>query len=87
MPSSPLPPGSSGSAGSVGERLGERGGREHARGPYLDLLDGGRRDALFDVSVHRVAEALPQEAQQQLLDALLAALQAPLFKDLLSGGS
>src|SRR5262245_9950575 len=72
--------------GSAGDHFSERGGREHARGPCFDLLDGGRRNALFDVSVHRFAEALPQEAQQQLLDALLAALLAPLFKDLLSGG-
>src|SRR5262249_50141059 len=45
------------SLGSVGEQLGERGGREHALRPDLDLLDGGRRDALLDVRVRLSAEA------------------------------
>jgi hypothetical protein len=53
-------------AGSVDKHLGERGGRQDAHGPEVDLLDGRRRDALFDVSVRGVTEALSQQAQLEI---------------------
>ena len=47
---------------SVGEQLGERGGRQHARGPGIELIEGSYCDALLDLWVHCTTEALPQEA-------------------------
>ena len=48
-----------------------------------------RRDATLDVGVHLVAEAQPQQAQQQLLETLAALLNTlldALLDELLSGG-
>src|SRR5262249_50847249 len=69
---------------SAREQLGERGGREDAHGPDLDLLGRGRRDAALDLRVDLISEAPVQLVQQErsltllepLSDALLDCLPA-----------
>jgi len=71
---------------SVGQHLGERGGRQHTPGPGLDLLDGRCRDAPLDLGIYCGAKALTQQAQQHRAFTLTEALLAALLDELLSGG-
>ncbi len=57
--------------GLVVEQVGKRGRRRHAYGPGLDPFDGCRSDALLDMLVHLVSEAMSEEEQQRRTFSLL----------------